>query len=95
MMMYSIINKHKIINISASLVTGVLIGWVLCIRNINNLDHYRWLDQWQLVSVPERYRPVVGMDSIQIFIGIDDKWKVNFCYPNKWERNKFKLDSLK
>lgn len=52
------------------------------------------LHELQNIPVPEYYRKIIGYDSLQMiyFLG---KWEVNFCYPNEWVLNKFKLDTIK
>lgn len=52
------------------------------------------LHEAENIAVPEDYRKIIGYDSVEavFFMG---KWEVNFCYPNQWEFEKFKLDTTK
>jgi len=51
----------------------------------------------EMVPMKEFWRPITGFDSIQLLrIGDYDNGKimVNFCYPNKWEFEKFRKDTV-
>jgi hypothetical protein len=60
------------------------------------------------IAMPDNFRKVTGYDSIQLVFGGRSKYNeakkdydvtwdslyANFCYPNKWEFEKFKKDTV-
>lgn len=59
-------------------------------KRINSYSMDIWVAQTH-VAVPEEFRKIIGYDSMQFIFNNDtDKIRVNFCYPNKWERYKWK-----
>lgn len=71
----------------------ILITFILCSCGNPYPKEERALKEAENVAMPEYYRHITGYDSVEVifFMG---KWKVNFCYPNEWERNKYKFDSI-
>ena len=61
-----------------------------------------------MIAMPDFYKPITGCDSIQLVLGgrgkynelkqdFDVTWDslyANFCYPNKWEFEKWKKDTV-
>lgn len=70
---------------------------ILCVSSLSCRDAYTKeeigvLYEGQKIAMPEYHRHITGYDSVQVIIH-NGKWEANFCYPNKWEFNKFKLDT--
>lgn len=68
--------------------------WVSIYRSENNHRPNYVLHEVEKVAVPDFYRKIIGYDSLEMIYSLN-KWNVNFCYPNKWEFEKFKkADSI-
>jgi hypothetical protein len=88
--------KHLLRAIPAVAI-GFLIHGYIVQRNDESCD---FKEEWELtngvrnVALDQYWRRVTGYDSIQMyeFLG---KREVNFCYPNRWERLKFQIDTTK
>lgn len=45
------------------------------------------------IGLSDFYKRITGYDSVQL-INFQGQLEVNFCYPNKWEFEKWKIDSF-
>lgn len=94
--------------ISAVFAIGFVTGVILtCVAFKGCRDKYLNIDNTR-ISMPDYYRKVTGYDSIQLVYGgrgrynykkqtfdvTRDSLFANFCYPNKWQFNKFKTDTI-
>lgn len=88
---------------------GVIVMLVIIVlANIfGSKDRYQNIDNTR-ISMPSFYRKITGYDSIQLIYGGRAKYNTkkqtfdvtrdslfaNFCYPNKWQFNKFETDTI-
>lgn len=94
-------NVYLFLGIELGVILGIVFFVLVIKKPYDNIDNTH-------SPMPEYFRKVTGYDSIQLVYGgratynenkhrYDVTWDslfANFCYPNKWEFEKFKKDTI-
>jgi len=65
-----------------------------CTQKKDNEYYMTVYSMARLIPIDSFHRTIVGYDSIQLIIR-NGKLEGNFCYPNKWEFEKWRKDTVK
>ena len=88
-----------------SIISIAAIGWILVFSPAEYVPESGVIRSGVILYEAERapldayWRRITGYDSVQVYYGLSDKGyadkvTVNFCYPNEWDREKFKIDTV-